>query len=125
MIARKFFLLVMITLLSAHAVAARDYQAVVDQAYERYKDLKEGANANYIPILDTVPSDLFGVVIATRDGKIYSAGETKYEFSIHVLDGRIQWSLAAGTHEDREKWIAAAESLGRSRPKAERRAFST
>jgi glutaminase len=62
-----------------------DYQRVVDDAYEKFKDLKAGANADYIPILETVPSDLFGVVIATRTGKIYTAGERKYEFSIQSV----------------------------------------
>ena len=47
-----------------------DYQAVVDQAYAQFKDVDEGANADYIPILATVPSDMFGVVIVTRDGKV-------------------------------------------------------
>ena len=75
------------------AQAARDYQRVVDEAYEKFKDLKDGANANYIPILDTVPSDLFGVVIATRDGKIYSAGEIKYEFSIQSVSKPFTASL--------------------------------
>ena len=50
-------------------------QHLVDEAHAKYKGLKEGANANYIPILDTVPSELFAVVIATKDGKIYSAGD--------------------------------------------------
>ena len=75
------------------AQAAREYQRVVDEAYEKFKDLKDGANANYIPILDTVPSDLFGVVIATRDGKIYSAGEIKYEFSIQSVSKPFTASL--------------------------------
>ena len=46
-----------------------------------------------IPILATVPSDLFGVVIATRDGKIYTAGETKYEFSIQSVSKPFTASL--------------------------------
>ena len=41
-----------------------DYQAVVDQAYAQFKDVDEGANADYIPILATVPSDMFGVVLS-------------------------------------------------------------
>ena len=60
-------------------------QAVVNQAYNKYKDLKEGKNADYIPILATVPSDLFGVVIITREGKIYSAGDVDYAFSIQSV----------------------------------------
>ena len=63
----------------------KDFQRVVDEAYALYKDVNEGANANYIPILDTVPSDLFGVAIATRDGKVYAAGEQEYRFSIQSV----------------------------------------
>ncbi|HET6566193.1 MAG TPA: glutaminase A [Xanthomonadales bacterium] len=65
--------------------SAEDFQRVVDEAYKLYKDVTEGANANYIPILETVPSELFGVAIATRDGKIYSAGEQDYRFSIQSV----------------------------------------
>lgn len=60
-------------------------QALVDKAHATFKDVKDGANANYIPILDTVPSDLFGVVIVSADGKIYSAGDTDYAFSIQSV----------------------------------------
>ena len=73
--------------------ATADLQQLVDRAHTQFKDAKEGANANYIPILDTVPSDLFGVVIATRDGKIYSAGEIKYEFSIQSVSKPFTASL--------------------------------
>ena len=62
-----------------------DLQRVVDEAHAMFKDVKEGANANYIPILDTVPSDLFGVVIVTRDGKVFSAGDIDYRFSIQSV----------------------------------------
>jgi len=60
-------------------------QYLVDEAHAKYKGLKEGANANYIPILDTVPSELFAVVIATKDGKIYSAGDADYVYSIQSV----------------------------------------
>ena len=70
---------------SAAQPTAQDFQRLVDEAYNRFKDVKEGANANYIPILDTVPSELFGVAIATRDGKVYSAGEQAYRFSIQSV----------------------------------------
>ncbi|MCU0303078.1 MAG: glutaminase A [Thermoanaerobaculales bacterium] len=64
---------------------AKDFQRLVDEAYAKFKDVTEGANANYIPILDTVPSELFGVAIATRDGKVYAAGEQDYRFSIQSV----------------------------------------
>jgi glutaminase len=79
-------------LLLAIASAARaelpsdaELQRVVDEAHAAFKDVKEGANANYIPILDTVPSDLFGVAIVTREGKVFTAGDVDYRFSIQSV----------------------------------------
>ena len=70
-----------------------DLQGVVDEAYTKYKDLKEGKNADYIPILTTVPSDLFGVVIVTRDGKVYAKGDVDYKFSIQSVSKPFTASL--------------------------------
>jgi len=64
---------------------ATQFQRLVDEAHAKYKGLKDGANANYIPILDTVPSELFAVVIATKDGAIYSAGDVDYVYSIQSV----------------------------------------
>jgi glutaminase len=65
--------------------AVKDFQRVVDAAYARYKDLKDGKNADYIPILTETPSDLFGVVIVSKDGRVYSAGDVDYVFSIQSV----------------------------------------
>ena len=65
--------------------AIKDFQRVVDAAYSKYKDLKDGKNADYIPILTETPSDLFGVVIVTRDGKVFKAGDVDYKFSIQSV----------------------------------------
>jgi glutaminase len=65
--------------------SAKDFQRVVNAAHAKYKDLKDGKNADYIPILTKTPSELFGVVIATRDGKVYSAGDVDYKFSIQSV----------------------------------------
>jgi glutaminase len=83
-----FIPLLTITLQAAQAKApanATQLQNIVDAAYAQFKDLKEGKNANYIPILDTVPSELFGVVIVTRDGTLYAAGDVDYSFSIQSV----------------------------------------
>jgi glutaminase len=65
---------------------ARQFQRLVNEAHARYKDLQDGKNADYIPILTTVPSDLFGVVIVdASDGKVYAAGDTDYKFSIQSV----------------------------------------
>jgi glutaminase len=70
---------------TAADLSGKELQASVDSAHARYKDLKDGKNADYIPILTTVPSELFGIVIATRDGKLYSKGDVDYKFSIQSV----------------------------------------
>jgi glutaminase len=65
---------------------ARQFQRLVDEAHARYAGLTDGKNADYIPILTTVPSDLFGVVIVdASDGKVFAAGDTDYKFSIQSV----------------------------------------
>ena len=77
----------------AAAPGAADYQRVVDQAYAKFKDVQEGANADYIPILATVPSEMFGIALVTREGEIYAAGEQQYEFSIQSVSKPFTASL--------------------------------
>src|SRR5436190_23153667 len=67
------------------AQSAADYQRVVNAAYERYKTLHEGKNADYIPALAKVDPDLFGVALVTPDGKVYTAGNNTTEVSIQSI----------------------------------------
>jgi len=60
-------------------------QAAVDAAYNKYKTLKEGKNADYIPALAKVDPNLFGIALITPDGKVYSAGDIKTEVSIQSI----------------------------------------
>ena len=60
-------------------------QQVASEAHAMFKDVTEGANANYIPILDEVPSELFGIAIVTSDGTIVTAGDINYRFSIQSV----------------------------------------
>jgi len=68
-------------------------QKAVDDAYAKFKDEKGGANASYIPYLAKVPSNLFGVVIVTVDGKVYSAGDVNYAFAIESVSKPFTASL--------------------------------
>jgi len=70
---------------AAKAIKPKALEKAVNEAYEAHKDTKEGKNADYIPILTTVPSDLFGVVVATRDGRVYAVGDVDYKFSIQSV----------------------------------------
>jgi glutaminase len=78
------------TLLAASAGAIRaqnavDYQRAVNAAYDKYKNLHEGKNADYIPALAKVNPDLFGIALITPDGKLYTAGDVTSEVSIQSV----------------------------------------
>ncbi len=67
--------------------------AAVNAAYAKYKGLKEGANADYIPALAKVDPNLFGIAVVTADGKVYTAGDVKTEVSIQSISKVYTMSL--------------------------------
>lgn len=69
----------------AQMPADEELQAAVQEAHEKFKDVKDGANANYIPELDKVPLDLWGVAIVTAKGAVFAAGDVDYAFSIQSV----------------------------------------
>ena len=70
---------------AARAQTPAEIQAALDAAYAKYKDLKEGKNADYIPALAKVDSNIFGIALVTTDGKVYTAGDVKSEVSIQSI----------------------------------------
>ena len=65
--------------------APGDIQKAIDAAYAKYRTLKEGKNADYIPALANVDPNLFGIALVTADGKVYTAGDVKTEISIQSI----------------------------------------
>lgn len=57
----------------------------VNAAYAKYKGLKDGKNADYIPALAKVDPNLFGIAVVTADGKVYTAGNVTTEVSIQSI----------------------------------------
>ena len=74
-----------LTIPAVRAQPGADVQKAVDAAYAKYKDLKEGKNADYIPALAAVDPNLFGIAVVTADGKVYTAGDVKTEVSIQSI----------------------------------------
>lgn len=70
---------------TAQAQSAKQIQAALDAAYVKYKDLQEGANADYIPALAKVDSNIYGIALVTADGKVYTAGDVASEVSIQSI----------------------------------------
>ncbi|WP_281613087.1 glutaminase A [Flammeovirga sp. SubArs3] len=69
----------------AQKLKGKNIEAALHEAYNKYKDVEEGKNADYIKELANVPSDLFGIVIVTVEGKVYSIGDVTDEVSIQSV----------------------------------------
>jgi glutaminase len=65
--------------------AKADIEAALKAAHAKYKGLKEGANADYIPALAKVPSNLFGIAVVTVDGQVFTIGDVEQLFSIQSI----------------------------------------
>jgi len=60
-------------------------QAIVDEAYTKYKGDTRGKNADYIPVLAQVNPNLFGIAVVSTDNQIATAGDVKTDFSIQSI----------------------------------------
>lgn len=69
-------------------------QAVVDEAYAKFKSNMEGKNADYIPALAQVDPKLFGIVVISTDNQVASAGDIDHVFSIQSISKVFTLALA-------------------------------
>src|SRR6476660_3472666 len=76
---------VLLIALSIPLTAQGDFQSAVNTAFNKFKTLKEGKNADYIPALAKVDPNLFGIALVTTDGKVYTAGDLTTEVSIQSI----------------------------------------
>lgn len=65
--------------------APAEVDAAVREAHTKYRTLKEGKNADYIPALAQVDPNLFGIALVTVDGKVSKVGDTDALFSIQSI----------------------------------------
>lgn len=79
------FASVMTLAASAADLSPKAIESALDAAYKKYKGLKEGANADYIPALAKVDSNIYGIALVTTDGKVYTRGDIKSEVSIQSI----------------------------------------
>jgi glutaminase len=78
-------LLAALATVPAAAQKADQINAALSAAHAKYKDIKEGANADYIPALAKVDSKIYGIALVTPDGKVYTAGDVISEVSIQSI----------------------------------------
>lgn len=86
----------------------------VNEAYDRFRNETSGKNADYIPYLAGIPSQLFGIAVCLPDGETITAGDTGYAFGIESVS-KVPTAILAmeqhGTAEILDKIGADATGL--------------
>jgi glutaminase len=82
---RWFTLALTFVAATGFAQTPAEIQAALDAAHAKYKTLKEGKNADYIPALAKVDPAIFGIALVTADGKVYTTGDVKSPVSIQSI----------------------------------------
>jgi glutaminase len=70
---------------SLSAQTPAQIQSALDGAHQKFLNLKEGKNADYIPALAKVDPNIYGIALVTTDGKVYTVGDIKSEVSIQSI----------------------------------------
>jgi len=74
-----------VSLYAQELLTKANIEKVLNDAYAKFKDVKEGANADYIKELATVDPNIFGIALVTTDGQVYTAGDIKSMVSIQSV----------------------------------------
>lgn len=76
------------------APAKAQVEAVVREAYDKFRSDTSGKNADYIPFLAQVDSKMFGIAVVSTDNQVFSIGEINYAFSIQSISKVYTLALA-------------------------------
>ncbi len=66
----------------------------IEELYEQFRSLRDGAVADYIPELAKVDPDQFGIAIVTVDGHVYQVGDSREDFSIQSISKAFTYGIA-------------------------------
>ena len=75
-------------------INTQNYQEILQQAFNAAKDNQSGNNADYIPFLKNIPSDLGAIAIVTASGDVFSVGDDGYRFAIESISKFCTLALA-------------------------------
>ncbi len=76
---------VIVEKINQHSLTEARINAVLKEAYEKFKDNPDGKNADYIKALAIVDSKMFGITLVTPEGKVYEIGDTNQSVSIQSI----------------------------------------
>jgi len=73
-------------------------QTYLEQLYDKFSDVKEGALADYIPELAKADPALFGICLVTVDGHIYQVGDSLHKFTIQSISKPFTYAHTLDKH---------------------------
>ena len=68
-----------------NSITPGEIDAALHEAFEEFKELKEGRNADYIQELARVDPNIFGIAAVTTDGRIHTQGDFNSRVSIQSV----------------------------------------
>lgn len=74
------------------------FQAFLYDLHLKYKPLRDGTVAKYIPELAKVNPDLFSICVITVDGRVYEVGDYNHLFTIQSISKVFVYGLALEEH---------------------------
>ncbi len=80
------------------AAHASQIQHIVDETYEKFKDVDEGNVATYIPELSKANPKDFGICLTTVEGHVFKAGDCDKEFTIQSMCKPFAFQMALEQH---------------------------
>jgi len=80
--------------MASSQVTATVIQELLEELHARYRTLRSGAVADYIPELALVDPECFAIALATTDGRLYLVGDTEVPFTIQSISKPFAYGLA-------------------------------
>jgi glutaminase len=71
--------------LTSAGVSAAEINLALEEAYNKFVDVKEGKNADYIKELANVDPKIFGIALVTTDGQVFTKGDIASMVSIQSV----------------------------------------
>src|SRR6186713_2280518 len=105
-ISKAILLLTLLAFIGTPVLKAQTKEQIekaLNDAYEKFKNLKEGKNADYIKELATVDPNIYGIAIVTTDGQVYTKGDLKSAVSIQSISK--VFTMAKVIEENSPKFI--------------------
>ncbi len=86
------------SLASSIQAVTSPFRTYLNELYEKYKTVTDGAVADYIPELALADPNWFGICAVTTDGQVFEVGNCEQTFTIQSISKAFVYGLALEDH---------------------------